>query len=98
MVDWQGEVYAEAWIYDRLTPSLEHRCLEYHYTKNACIPMADGPPSQSSIDALNTTTPNLADLYKYRTMYIYPCQIETSSQLSIDALNTAAPNLADLYI
>ena len=33
-------------------------------------------PSQSSIDALNTATPNLADLYIYRTMHIYPWQID----------------------
>ena len=37
-------------------------------------------PLQSSIDALNTTTPNLADLmadlYIYRTMHIYPWQID----------------------
>ena len=38
-------------------------------------------PSQSSIDALNTATPNLAD--------------GTPSQLSIYALNTTTPNLAD---
>ena len=44
--------------------------------------MAGLPSSQSSIDALNTTTPNLADL--------------PPSQLSIDALNTTTPNLADL--
>ena len=39
-------------------------------------------PPQSSIVALNTATPNLADL--------------TPSQLSIDALNTITPNVADL--
>ena len=27
--------------------------------------MADGPPGQLSIDSLNTTTANLADLYIY---------------------------------
>ena len=43
-------------------------------------------PSQLSIDALNTTTLNLADL-----LADLP-----PSQLSIDTLNTATPNLADL--
>ena len=44
------------------------------------------PPSQSSIDALNTGTPNLAD---ERTL------AGGTPQSSIDALNTAAPNMAD---
>ena len=44
--------------------------------------LADLPPSQLSIDALNTITPNVADL--------------PPSQLSIDALNTTTPYLADL--
>ena len=42
-------------------PSNEHRCLEYHYTKlgrSASRPT----PHLLSINALNTTTPNLADL------------------------------------
>ena len=51
-----------------------------------------------SIDALHTVTPNLADLYIYRTMHIYPWQINPPLQLSIDALNTTTPNLAYLYI
>ena len=72
------------YTHGRLTPqSLEHRCLEYCYTKlgtshcrsiyidNAHIPMADWPPCQSSINALNTTTPNLVDLDIYRAMHIY---------------------------
>ena len=42
-------------------------------------------PCQLSIDALNTATPNLADLLA-----------DPPHQLSIDALNTATPNLADL--
>ena len=67
----------------RSTPqSIEHRCLEYHYTK---LGRSTGrsTPNQSSIDALNTTTPNWADL--------------PPSQLSIDALNTTTPNLPDLH-
>ena len=43
-------------------------------------------PPQSSIDALNIATPNLADLLAALPIH----------QLSIDALNTATPNLADL--
>ena len=42
----------------------------------------DPTHSELSIDALNTTTPNLADL--------------PPIQSSIDALNTSTPNLADL--
>ena len=44
--------------------------------------MADGPPSQPSIEDLNTTSPNLAHLmadlyiYIYRTMHIYPWHID----------------------
>ena len=63
--------------------------------------MADLSPLQSSIDALNTAAPNLShlmvDLYIYRTMHIYPWQMDPH-QFSIDALNTATPNLVDLYI
>ena len=57
-----------------------HRCLEYCYTK---LGRSTPHLPQSSIDVLNTTTPNLADLPS-------PCQS------SIDALNTATPNMADL--
>ena len=65
--------------------------------------LADLPTSlfpQLSIDALNTTTPNLqhlmADLSIYRQC-IYPWQMDPHpSQLSIDALNTATPDLAHL--
>ena len=61
-------------------PSIEHRCLEYHYTKlgrsiyiwnNEYIPMAHWPPSHSSIDALYTTTPNLAHLMAEQCIYAY---------------------------
>ena len=42
-------------------PSTEHRCLEYHYTKlGRCT--SRSTPHPSSIDALNTATPNLADV------------------------------------
>ena len=44
------------------------------------------PQSMEHVDALNTTTLNLADL-----LADLP-----PNQLSIDALNTATPNLADL--
>ena len=41
-------------------------------------------PPKSSIDACNTTTPNLAhlmaDLYIYRTIHIYLWQIDPSNQ------------------
>ena len=58
------------------------------------------PPGQSSIDALNTATWNLAhlmaDLYIYR-QYTYT-HGRWTPQLSIDTLNTTTPNLADLSI
>ena len=60
------------YIHGRLTPpSIEHRCLEYCYTKLAdladitqCTYMQGRsiPIGQSSIDALNTASPNLAYL------------------------------------
>ena len=60
--------------------SIKHRCLAYCYThcqiqNNAYIQKADGPPSQSSIDALNTTTFHVA----------------LPSQLSTDVLHTVTP-------
>ena len=68
------------WEIEPIPQSIEHRCFEYCYTKlgrstSRCTP-------QSSMDALNTATPNLADL--------------PPSQSSIDALNTATPNLPEL--
>ena len=43
----------------RWTPlSIEHRCLEYCYTKEIYRSSSDELPGQSSIDALTTTTPN----------------------------------------
>ena len=38
--------------------------------------MADLPPSQLSIDALNTATPNLADLPQSTSKYKRPCTHE----------------------
>ena len=40
-----------------LLPSMEHRCLDYWYTK-----LGRSTPSQLSVDALNTTTLKLVDL------------------------------------
>ena len=62
---WSIEHRCLAYCYtklDRSTPQpIEHRCLEYHYTKLGRS--ADRTtPHQLSIDALNTVTPNLADL------------------------------------
>ena len=74
------------YTYGRLTPlSIEHRCLEYHYTNlgrsiyiEQCI-YTHGrlPPLQSSIDALNTATPILEHLMAEQCTYTYgrwaPC-------------------------
>ena len=57
--------------------------------------MANGTPSQLSIDALNTTTPNWANLADI-AQCTYTHGRSTPNQLSIDALNTTTPNLADL--
>ena len=59
------------------------KCLGAHIWQ---ICLADLPTSQSSINALNTITPNLADLLADLSPL----------QSSIDALNTVTPNLADL--
>ena len=87
-------------------PSIKHRCLEYWYTK-----LGRSTPSQLSVDALNTTTLNLADLMadlppsiEHRCLKTENCYTKLGTwqiyphphQLSIDALNTATPNLADL--
>ena len=63
----------QIYTHRRLPPSIKHRCLEYHYTKLGTshgrslyiyrimhIYIWQMAPLQSSIDALNTTTPNLA--------------------------------------
>ena len=68
--------------------------------------MTDAPPSQVSIYALNTATPNMAhlmpDLYLYRQCTYTNGRWTTLCQLCIDVLNTSTPNLAhikaDLYI
>ena len=61
------------YIYISLPQSIKHRCLEYCYTKYI------GPPSQSSIEALNTATP-------IKNIQVLP------SQSSIKALHTSTPN------
>ena len=61
-------IHIYPWQIDPL--SVKHRCLEYHYTKlgrssrysTMHIYAWQIYPCQSSIDALNTTTPNWADL------------------------------------
>ena len=80
--------------------SIKHRCLEYCYTK---LGRSSGRsiPHQLSIDALNTATPNLADLppsMEHRCLeYCYTkLSRSTPSQLSVDALNTTTLNLVDL--
>ena len=78
--------------------AIEHRCLEYHYTK-----LGRSTP-QLSIDALNTITPNLVDLPPQLSINALHTATLTLADLifgrstpqsSIDALNTITPNLAD---
>ena len=73
---------------------MEHRCLEYHYTK---LGRSTGRSThhQLSTDALGTVTPNFTDLTDI-AQYTYMHGRLTPSQSSIDALNTATPHLADL--
>ena len=59
--------------------------------------MAYLPPSQLSIDALNTTTPNWVDLADIaQCTYMHGRLTPPPSQSSIDALNITTPNLAHL--
>ena len=49
----------------------------YIYIEQCTYTHSRWPPTpQSSIDTLNTATPNLAHLYIYRTMHIYPWLID----------------------
>ena len=57
--------------------------------------MADLLPSQLSIDALHTTTPNLADLADI-AQCTYMHGRSTPHEVSIDALNTTTTNWAHL--
>ena len=75
------------WQMDPLVP--EQRCLEYQYTKLGRWTYFGQwtPPCYQSRDALNTSTPNLAD---------EPTLADGCPRKSrIDTLNTATPNLAD---
>ena len=96
------------WQIDPTPQSIEHNCLEYHYTK------LGRSTTQLSTDAWNTATPNLADLMADLLADQPPSQLSRDalntttpkmsdlladlppSQSSIDAFNTATPNLADL--
>ena len=92
------------WQIDPTPQSIEHRCLEYCYTK---LDRSTGrsTASQLSIDALNTAMPNLADLlaqnsakplheisFIYSTMHIYPWQIDPLLQSTIDLWKSITPN------
>ena len=75
------------WQMDPLVP--EQRCSEYQYTKLGRWTYFGQwtPPCYQSRDALNTSTPNLAD---------EPTLADGCPRKSrIDTLNTATPNLAD---
>ena len=95
------------YMHGRSTPqSIEHRCLEYHYTKLGrssrystlhIIAWQIYPLSQLNIDALNTTMPNWADLADIsQCTYMHGRLTPPPSQLSIDALHTTTPNWTDL--
>ena len=75
--------------------SIEHRCIEYHYTK-----LGRSTPHQSSIDALNTYTPNLADLppsIEHRCLeYCYTKLGRSTPQSSIDHWKTSIVHHFDI--
>ena len=88
-------MYIYPWQID--PPPIEHRCLEYHYTHGRLR-----PSSQSSIDTLNTATPNLADghphqSFEHRCLEYHYIKLGrwTPHQLNRNALNITTPNLAD---
>ena len=96
------------WESDPTPKSIKHRCLEYHYTT---LGTSTGRPTPlMSRDAVNTATPNLADILpnlppqsiKHRCLAYHYTKLSRSngrsapSQSSIDALHTTTPNWADL--
>ena len=77
--------------------SVKHRYLEYCYTKSISIGQCYRTqvlPSQSSIEALHTTTATARSrtMHIYIYIYIYSRQM-TPHQLCIDALNTVTPKI-----
>ena len=85
----RGRWNGVAWIYDRLNPSLEQRCLEYNYTKLGrsiyiyrtmhIYPWPIDPPiEQRCLEYCYTKlgTSKGRSIYIYRTMHIYPWQME----------------------
>ena len=58
--------------------------------------MPGRPPSQSSIDAWNTATPNLAVLADIAQCKYMHGRLTPPDQSSIHASNTATPNWGDL--
>ena len=88
-----------------LTQSIEHRCLDYCYTKLGRSSRYSTmhiytwhmkPPSQLSIHALNTTTPNLTDLADIVQCTYMHGRLTPPSQSSTHALHTITSNWADL--
>ena len=79
------------WYTGRSTPSSKHRCLEYHYTK-----LGRSTHCQLSTDALNTITPNLADLLtnlppssKHRCLEYHYTKLCRSTGRSTPSINWA---------
>ena len=74
---------------DPTPQSIEHRCLEYHYTPYIYREKGDEPAGQLIIDALYTIPVHI---------YIYMREMSPPGQLSIDALHTSTPNQFDSYL
>ena len=96
--------FIRSFLYNTKRPSVK-QSMKRKWVQN--WQSANWPPHQSRIDALNTTTPNLADLLmdplsiKHRCLEYCYTKLGRSAdgpphQLRIDALNTATPNWADL--
>ena len=80
-----------------LPPSIKHGCFEYHYTKFSSSTSMIYPTHQSSIDALNTITPNLADpladlphpSIKHRCLEYHYTKLGRSTSRSTPPINQA---------
>ena len=90
-----------------LPPSIQHRCLDYHYTKLGrssrystmhIYAWQMEPPQSIEHRCLEYCYTKFGRSSRYSTMHIYPWQIDTPppSQSSIHALHTTTPNWADV--
>ena len=78
-------------------PSIDHRCLEYHYTKHGRSTDRSTPPFEHRCLEYHYTKLGRSHIWQICLAYCYTkCGRSTPHQLSIHALHTVTPNLADL--